>query len=115
MEKGGGRNENSARRHALHEGGLLIGALLFSIYLACLLQIDPEWVMWHGFVMLGTHPPENLPPPLFSDPREAFQVASFLSLLGLIVLLLLMVIAGDVRFGWFSWLKARLSESQEAR
>jgi len=97
--------------------GLLIGALLFSIYLACLLQLDPEWVMWYGFVMLGTHPPENLPPPLFSDPREAFQVASVLGLLGLIVLVLLMVVAGEVRFGWLSWLKARLSEwgSQEAR
>ena len=97
--------------------GLLIGALLFSIYLACLLQLDPEWVMWHGFVMLGTHPPESLPPPLFSDPREAFQVASVLGLLGLIVLVLLMVVAGEVRFGWLSWLKARLSEwgSQGAR
>jgi len=87
------------------------------LYLACLLQLDPEWVMWYGFVMLGTHPPENLPPPLFSDPREAFQVASVLGLLGLIVLVLLMVVAGEVRFGWLSWLKARLSEwgSQEAR
>jgi len=97
--------------------GLLIGALLFSIYLACLLQLDPEWVMWWGFISLGTYPPPDLPPPIFSDSREAFQVASHLLLLGLIVLVLLMIVAGDVRFGWLSWLKARLSEwgSQEAR
>jgi hypothetical protein len=96
--------------------GLLIGALLFSIYLWALLQLDPEWVMWWGFISLGTHPPPDLPPPLFSDPREAFHVASVLTLLGLLVLVLLMVVAGEIRFGWLSWLKARLSEwgSQEA-
>ena len=98
------------------KGGLLIGVLLFSIYLWALLQLDPEWVMWIGFATVGTLPSE-LPPPLFADPRKASQVASVLTLLGLIVLLLLMVVAGDVRFGWLSWVKARLREwvSQEAR
>ncbi|MGH7772527.1 MAG: hypothetical protein ACREQA_09875 [Candidatus Binatia bacterium] len=97
--------------------GLLIGALLFSIYLACLLQIDPEWVMWIGFMSLGTYPPPEFPPPLFADPRDAFQVASSLMLLGLLGLLLLMVIMGDVNLSWLSWLKAQWRDrwSREGR
>lgn len=98
-------------------GGLLIGALLFSLYAVVLLSVDPEWVMWLGFTTLGTFPPPEFPPPLFADPHEARQVASFLMLLGLLVLLLLMAIMGDVDFGWLSWLKAQWRErwSQGAR
>ncbi len=86
---------------------LLLVTVMFSIYAWSLLQLDPEWVMWMGFTTLGTTPPPALPPPLFADVREAFQVASILSLVGVLALLLLFVAAGDLRFGWFVRFKAR--------
>jgi hypothetical protein len=86
---------------------LLFVMVIFSIYAWSLLQLDPEWVMWIGVTTLGTTPPPALPPPLFADVREAFQVASILSLVGVLGLLLLFVVAGDLRFGCFVWFKAR--------
>ncbi len=86
---------------------LLLVTVIFSISAWSLLQLDPEWVMWIGFTNLGTTPPPALPPPLFADVREAFQVASILSLVGVLALVLLFVTAGDLRFGWFVRCKAR--------
>jgi len=86
---------------------LILITAIFSIYVWSLLQLDPEWVMWIGFTTLGTTPPPALPSPLFADVREAFQVASILSLVGVLALVLLFVTAGDLRFGWFVRCKAR--------
>ena len=86
---------------------LILITAIFSIYVWSLLQLDPEWVMWMGFTTLGTTPPPALPSPLFADVREAFQVASILSLVGVLALVLLFVTAGDLRFGWFVRCKAR--------
>ena len=86
---------------------LLLVTVMFSIYAWSLLRLDPEWVMWMGFTTLGTTPPPALPPPLFSDGREAFQVASILSFVGVLALVLLFVAAGDLHFGWFVGCKTR--------
>jgi hypothetical protein len=96
---------------------LMLITVIFSIYAWSVLQLDPEWVMWMGFTTLGTTPPPALPPPLFGDVREAFQVASILSLVGVLALLLLFVAAGDLRFGWFVRCKTRWDEwrSRHAR
>ncbi|MDZ4338929.1 MAG: hypothetical protein U1B94_01775 [candidate division NC10 bacterium] len=96
---------------------LLLVTVMFSIYAWSLLRLDPEWVMWMGFTTLGTTPPPALPPPLFSDGREAFQVASILSFVGVLALVLLFVAAGDLHFGWFVGCKTRWDEwrSRHAR
>lgn len=96
---------------------LMLITAIFSIYVWSLLQLDPEWVMWMGFTTLGTTPPPALPPPLFADVREAFQVASILSLVGVLALVLLFVTAGELRFGWFVRGKTRWDEwrSRHAR
>jgi hypothetical protein len=86
---------------------LLFVMVIFSIFTWSLFQLDPEWVMWIGFTTLGTTPPPAFPPPLFADGREAFQVASILSLFGVLALLLLFVAAGDLRFDWFVRCKTR--------
>jgi len=89
---------------------LLLVTVMFSIYAWSLLRLDPEWVMWMGFTTLGTTPPPALPPPLFTDGREAFQVASILSFVGVLALVLLFVAAGDLHFGWFVRCKTRWDE-----
>ena len=91
--------------------GVLVAALLFSIHLWALLQLDPEWVLWAGSMSLGSLTiPDVAPPRLFDHPGETLQVASVFTLLGLFALLLLMFSMGDVRFGWLSWLKGRVRE-----
>ncbi|MFN3476923.1 MAG: hypothetical protein ACK4Z6_05150 [Candidatus Methylomirabilales bacterium] len=115
----GGVMKNQPEERIFTKKGLLLGALLFSIYAVLLLWatlVNPEWIMWAGQMTLGAlYGPD--PSPLFDNPQEAFQIASVFSLLGLLTLLLLMVVMGEVRFGWLSWLKAQLRErlSQEAR
>ena len=89
---------------------LILITVIFSIYAWSLLRLDPEWVMWMGFTTLGTTPPPALPPPLFADGREAFQVASILSFVGVLALVLLFVAAGDLHFGWFVRCKTRWDE-----
>jgi hypothetical protein len=86
---------------------LLVIVVFFSLYARVLLQLDPEWVMWLGFTTLGTLPPEQLPPPIFGDAREAFHVASGLSIIGLLGILLLLVVEGEVQCPWQSWLRSR--------
>jgi len=97
--------------------GLLIGAICFSLYGIILLSLDPEWVLWAGSMSLGALYIPDPPPRLFDDPQQAFRAASVFSLLGLFALGLLMVIMGQVRFGWLSWLKGQWRErwSRQAR
>lgn len=112
--------KNQPEERIFTKKGLLLGALLFSIYAVLLLWatlVNPEWVMWAGQMTLGALYVPDSPPSLFDNPQEAFQIASVFSLLGLLTLLLLMVVMGEVRFGWLPWLKAKLRGrwSQEAR
>lgn len=109
--------KNQPEERIFTKKGLLIGTLFFATYGVILLSLDPEWVMWAGSMSLGVLYIPDPPPSLFDNPQEAFQMASVFSLLGLLTLLLLMVVMGEVRFGWLSWLKAKLRErwSQEAR
>ena len=86
---------------------LLAIVVVFSLFTWGLFQLDSEWVMWIGFTTLGTLPSERLPPPIFGDSREAFQVASGLSLVGLLGILLLIVVEGELQFRWQSWLRGR--------
>ncbi len=88
---------------------LVVGGVLYSIYGVILFSMDPEWVAWAGPMALGgaLYVPDP-PPALFSSPQEAFQMASLFSLLSLFTLGLLIVLRGEPRLGWLSWLKAAL-------
>lgn len=99
---------NHTEERIFTKKGLAIGLLLYSIYGVILFSIDPEWVGWAGPMIFGALYVPNSPPPLFPDPKAAIQTASLFSLLSLAVLLLLMPMVGEVRFGWLSWLKARV-------
>ena len=98
-------------------GELLLITIVFSVYAIILLSLDPEWVLWAGSMSLGALYIPDPPPRLFDDPQQAFRAASVFSLLGLFALGLLMVIMGQVRFGWLSWLKGQWRErwSRQAR
>ena len=94
-------------------GELLVITIVFSIFaitLLSLVSLDPDAVLWAGSMSLGSLYVPIPPPRLFDDTREAFQMASKLCLIGLVALLCLMVIMGEVKFGWLSWLKARWAE-----
>lgn len=108
--------KNQPEEKIFTKKGLVIGALLFSCYGAILLLLDPEWVTWAGLMTMGALALPDLPPPLFSNPEEGFQMASFFSFLSLLAILLLVVVTGEARLGWLSWLKTALRErlSQEA-
>ena len=100
-------------------GELLTIVLVFSVFLITMLSLvslDPELVLWGGSMGLDSLYTPDPPPRLFDNPREAFQMASKLCLIGLVALLCLMVIKGEARFGLLSWLKARWIEwrSQQA-
>lgn len=112
--------KNQPEERIFTKKGLLLGALFFSISAVLLLWatlVNPEWVMWAGLMTMGALYVPDPPPPLFDNPQEAFQIASLFSLLSLFTLVFLMVVMGEVRFGWLSRLKAQLRErlSQEAR
>lgn len=104
------------------KGELLTIVLVFSVFLITMLSLvslDPDLFLWAASMSLGslyTPTPDSLPR-LFDNPREAFQMASTLCLIGLVALLCLMVIRGEARFGSLSWLKARWAKwrSQSAR
>ena len=89
---------------------LLLITIVFSVYAIVLLSLDPEWVLWAGSMSLGSLYLPDPPTRLFDNPREALQMASTFCLIGLVALLCLMVIMGEVKFGWLSWLKARWAE-----
>ena len=95
--------------------GVLIGAVLFAIYAVILLSLDPEWVLWAGSMTLGALYIPDPAPSLFDHPQEALQMASVFNLLGLLTLLLLMVIIGEVHSGWLSWLRVRWGEQWSSR
>lgn len=99
---------------------LLAIVIVLSLFIWGLFQLDSEWVMWIGFTTLGTTPPPEFPPPLFSDGREAFQFASILSLVGVLALLFLLFAEGDPPFGWIArfrsqWGKWRSRDAREGR
>ncbi len=88
---------------------VIVGLALFLIYARILFSLDPEWVMWAGPMVLGgaLYVP-NPPPDLSSSPQEVFQMASFISLFSLFTVGLLIVLRGEPRLGWLSWLKAAI-------
>jgi hypothetical protein len=88
--------------------GVAIGVVFFSIYGVILFSLDPEWVRWAGSMTMGALYVPDPPPPLFSQPQEAFQMATVFSLLSLSALVCLMAIMGEVKFGWLSRLMAHL-------
>jgi hypothetical protein len=90
------------------KGELLVIALVCGTFIAVLLSLDPEWVLFAGSMSVGVLDPSVHPAPLFDNPRELFQVTDGFLLLGLVGLLLLMGITGEVSFGWLSRIKARL-------
>ena len=88
------------------KGGILIGAVAFTIYGIILLSLDQRWVLWAGSMSFGALYVPDPPPPLFFHSEEAFQMSALFNLFGLLALLLLMVVGGEVTFGWLSWLRA---------
>ncbi len=90
--------------------GLVIGAILFSLYAVILFSLDPEWVMWAGPMALGALYVPNQPPPLFTRPETVFQMASLFSLLNLAVLFLVAMLRGEAPLAWPRWLKTWLKE-----
>lgn len=101
--------KKSGREPLFTMKALVVGAVLFSIYGVILFSMDPAWVAWAGPMALGgaLYVPDP-PPALFSAPQEVFQVASLFSLFSLFTLGLLIVLRGEPRLGWLSWLKAVL-------
>lgn len=99
---------NHTEERIFTKKGVAIFLLFYSIYGVILFSIDPEWVAWAGPMVLGALYVPNSPPPLFSDPKAAFQMASLCSLLSLAALMILTLIRGEVQVGWMSWLKPRL-------
>ncbi len=91
---------------------LVAGAVFYSIYAIIIFSLDPVWVAWAAPMVFGgaLYVPDP-PPPLFSSPQEAFQMASLCSLLSLLVLGLLMAIRGEPSFGWLARLKAALKNN----
>ena len=98
--------KNCREKGIFTKRGLLIGAVVFTIYGIILLSLDQRWVMWAGSMSFGALYVPDPPPPLFFHSEEAFQMSAIFNLLGLIALLLLMVVEGEVTFGWLSRLKA---------
>ena len=108
--------KNQPKERLFSRKELLFIVFIFSIYAISLLSVDPEWVLWAGSMSLGSLYIPDQPPRLFDDPREALQMASAFCLIGLVALLCLMVITGEAKSAWLSWLKARWIEwrSQQA-
>lgn len=97
--------------------GVAIGVLFFSIYDVILFSLDPEWVLWAWPMAMGAlYVPES-PPPLFADPRAAFEMGLLFNFLSFVAVTFLMVIMREPGLAWLSWVKARLREwgSQGAR
>jgi hypothetical protein len=90
--------------------GIILCALYGSVYAALIFSMDPEWVGWAGPMALGALYVPNSPPPLFSDPRAAFQMGSWVSVLSLVVLVLVSVIREEEPFGLWSLFKAWLKK-----
>ncbi len=67
---------------------LFVAGYLF-IYVAILFWSDPEWLIWAGPITLGALP--YMVPSVFPafDPLEAFRLASYLVLAGLLALIFL--------------------------
>lgn len=97
--------------------GVAIALLFFSIYDVILFSLDPEWVLWAWPMAMGALYVPDPPPPLFADPRAAFEMGAAFYLLSLLALVFVGVIRGEPPFAWLSWVKARLREwgSQGAR
>ena len=88
---------------------VIVGLALFLIYARIIFSLDPEWVMWAGPMVLGgALYVSNPPPATTSSPQEVFQMASFISLASLFTVGLLIVLRGEPRLGWLSWLKAAI-------
>jgi hypothetical protein len=89
--------------------GVILGVLYGCIYAAIIFSMDPEWVGWAGPMAFGALYVPNPPPPLFSDPRAAFEMSCCASLLSLLALVLVSVIREEEPFGLWSlfkvWLK----------
>ena len=100
--------KNHTEERIFTKKGVVIGVVLFSVYGVILFSLDPEWVRWAGSMTIGALYVPDPPPPLFSQPQEAFQMATVFSLLSLSALVCLMAIMGEVRFGWLSRLMAYL-------
>jgi hypothetical protein len=96
-------------------GAALLTAVIFAIYGAVLLSLDPDWVLWAGSMAMGSLYVPEPAPRLLDDPRRALEIGSGLCLLGLVALLGLMVLAGDVVYDrlnavkvwWHGWVCAR--------
>ena len=90
--------------------GIILWALYGCIYAAIIFSMDPEWVGWAGPMALGALYVPNPPPPVFSDPRAAFEMGSWVSVLSLLVLVLVSVIREEEPFGLWSLFKAWLKK-----
>ncbi len=90
--------------------GIILWALYGCIYAAIIFSMDPEWVGWAGPIAAGALYVPNPPPPLFNDPKAAFEMGSLVNMLSLLVLVLVSVIRGEEPFGLWSFFKALLKK-----
>jgi hypothetical protein len=93
--------------------GVILLALYGCIFAKLIFSMDPEWVGWAGPMALGALYVPNPPPPLFSDPKAAFEMCSLFYMVSALVLVFVSVIRGEEPFGLWSWFKAWLKKQLE--
>jgi len=99
--------KNQPEERLFSRNELLCIVFIFSIFAIGFLSLDPEWILWAGSMSLGSLYVPDPPPRLFDNPREALQMASAFCLAGLLSLLCLMAVVGEVDLAWLSLLRAR--------
>ncbi|MGH7425742.1 MAG: hypothetical protein ACREJP_06200 [Candidatus Methylomirabilales bacterium] len=93
--------------------GVAMAVIFFSVYGLILFSEDPDWVHWAWPMAMGVLYVPNPPPPLFSDPRGAFEMGFAFYLFSLLALVFVGAIRGEAFVAWLSWLKARWSEARQ--
>lgn len=107
--------KNQAKERIFTTKGVAIAVLFFSIYCVILFSSDPEWVRWAVPMAMGALYVPDPPPPLFSDPRAAFEMGLLFNFLSLVAVMFLMVITSEAGLAWLSCVKAQLRERRTRR
>jgi len=87
----------------------------FSAYVLILFSEDPDWVRWAWPMAMGALYVPDLPPPLFADPRPAFEIGLLFNLMSFLAVVFVMLLRGEAGLAWLSWLTSQFGGQRPGR
>jgi len=95
--------------------GVAMAMTFFSVYGVYLFSEDPDWVLWAWPMIMGALYVPDLPPPLFADPRPAFEMGLLFNFMSLLAVVFVMVLRGEAGLAWLSRLTAQFGGQRPGR